>query len=191
MLKRAIRQCRNTELNSGAARTSSWCQRCPSSEPCSVSAVASRAPTVPLCTHRGWLTLPVAGADHGTKGRGCLSRLFFFILAPNLCSVRFPDFTHRFKLLPRWPSSALPLWSKLICKGSWSTSCCPAVRREGKLGGCMMQPLPVVHGWESKHGGRAAPAQSKPTPTRRRSLVPAQLTTSPFLAQGWGNPTHF
>lgn len=131
MLKRAIRQCRNTELNSGGARTSSWCQSCPSSEPCSVSAVASRAPTVPLCTHRGWLALPVAGADHGTKGWGCLSRLFF-ILAPNLCSVRFPDFTHRFKLLLPWPSSALPLWGKLICKGSWSTSCC---REEGGQAG--------------------------------------------------------
>lgn len=148
--------------------------------PESVHTVASQVPIVPLCKLQEWPRVPVAGADHEVfwpRRWGHLSRLFFFILAPNLCRVGFPDFAHRFKLLLCDPAQPFSPEADPSAKGSEALAI--AMRRAGSLGGCVMQPLPV-QGQESKHrvltstrtNSASWPRPEQPSPTLRWNLVP-------------------
>ena len=138
------------------------------SEPWSVSTVASRAPLVPLSKLQGWPDCQWLGLITGPsfqKG-GEVFPVFFLILAPTLCSVRFSDLAHRFKLLLF--GSAQTFSSVAPSSAKAGEALAMAGRGEGAWEAVWRNLFQYMA--ESKY--RELTSTGKPTSTWRWSLVP-------------------
>lgn len=136
-----------------------------------------------------WLQL-ITGPSYREVG-GSLSHLFFLILTPSLCSVRFPDGAHRFKLLLFGPtppfssaanSSAKASEALAIAKrrGAWEVVWCNVFqyavgRANTALTSTWTNPASWPRSEQTQYNLKIEPGTI------------AQITESAFLAQGLGN----
>lgn len=186
MLRRTIEECRSRGLNSGGARTNSWCRGALCSNLVSMSTVVSRAPLVPLCKLRGGPGLPLAGADHGAflpAGGGCL---FSLTPAPTYAQSQSGSQILHNDLSSSFFGSVQPFPSAANSSAMASEAGAMAKRRrEGAWGAAWCKLFQYVAG-RANSDSWPPPGQTQPNLKMEAGAI-TQIPESPFLAHGLGH----